>query len=187
MKKYIKANRAVANRDEMLSRLAICAQALADAINAKTEAELRSAASNLPKYYRDLDREQIIDKLVYYVNYLHEQYENERKIADAYPKVKQDLIDFLKDLGYAMTPITGKHDWGQEAFVIIPADKWEFKDLNIVCKQISDEFGNRWDTPLSGSWTGHSSQIDGVDFHVSFERDYDYDPSGKKMSLQLYF
>lgn len=187
MKRYIKANRHLDNSNERLEQIAATAQALADAIQSESDEQLRRALKDQGRYFQKLDRPKAIKALLDNLSYLQKDYESEVAKSQAYPNVQADLVEFLRSLGYSMKKVNGRLEWGDEGWVIIPADECEFKDINIVCKQISDQFDNKWDTPLSGSWTGHGSEIDGVRFHVSFERDYDYDPSGKERSLILYF
>lgn len=187
MKRYIRANKHIEQSSKRINQIAITARALADAIESTSEEELRAALSEQGRFIQKLPKDEAVNALFDQLDYLMEDYESEVAKGQEYPVVQADLVNFLKNKGYLMQKMNNKPEWGYEGWIIIPADEYEFKDLNKVCKEISDYFGNKWDTPLSGSWTGHGSSINGINFHVSIQRDYEYDPSGKSSSLQLYF
>lgn len=185
MKRYIKANKYRTEADKLEQHIALAAQRLADAINATDDSSVKNAAQGLGKFFERLDRSELIKALLTELQSMADEYEANLSIDSDYDVVVSDLIKFLKDKGYAMEPSKSGVKGYTESYIIMPADQCEFSDLNDVCNQISKYFDIKWDTPLGGSWTSHQSEMLGVRFRVGFERDYDFDPSGKEFSLML--
>jgi hypothetical protein len=74
------------------------------------------------------------------------------------------------------------------SYLILPADECYFEDLKTVASAVANDFDLKPDTGLiGGSWTSYEFKLYGVSFRIGFERDYEFDPSGKESSLQLYF
>lgn len=192
MKKVIKAARYREDADKYLKWLGMEAQLLADICKAAPDMDAirevvnRDGDSWEKKKAETGNLYALIKGVAGEVADLAEQYRNYVKKDEAFSPVKEKILNYLRSIGAPLTPTT--NDWvNNEAYVIVPADEAEFKDLNRICKALSDQFGVTWDTPLSGSWTGHSAHLDGIQFHVSIERDYKFDPSGKERSIQIYF
>lgn len=191
MKRYVKASRYREEADKYLKWIGVEAQNLADICKAGGDIDkIREIAEKSGNLWEKKRAEQgeiiaLIKGIASHVQELTEQYIQKNASADALPRVKEEVMSFLRSKGYPLTTTT--NDWSKESYVIVPADEAEFKDLNRVCKELTDQFDLKWDTPLSGSWTGHNTKLDGVDFHVSIERDYKFDPAGKESSIQIYF
>lgn len=192
MKRVIKAARYREEADKYVKWLGREAQLLADICNAAPDIdavrEIVNKDGNLwqKKRAESGNLTALIKGVAGEVADLAEQYHESDKKDKALPQVKEKVLSFLRSKGYPLTTTT--NDWSDnEAYVIVPADEAEFKDLNRVCRELTDQFDLKWDTPLSGSWTGHNTSLDGVSFHVSIERDYKFDPSGKERSIQIYF
>lgn len=179
--------------ESTLSWAKIAAEDLAKALSSESETEISELAKDLGYGSHLLeDSGSIVDVKINFLKrciadltYLANEAESCKASSISYPEVVNMLLDFCKKQGCACTKTT--NDWSSDAYVLYPADVAEFSDLNKICKKISNEFGCEWDTPLGGSWTGHSSELQGISFHISIERDYQYDPSGKEKSIQLYF
>ena len=177
MKRYVKAARYREQASQYIKWLAAEAQLLADvckvADDPQAVLEVVNNGGSLweKKRAEEGDIVNLIKGLSKSVADLATEYlENDTK-DKALPQVKEKT----------------KNDWSSDSYVVVPADEAEFKDLNRICKELTDQFGIKWDTPLSGSWTGHNGVLDGVNVHVSIERDYEFDPSGKESSIQIYF
>ena len=191
MKRYVKASRYREEADKYLKWIGVEAQTLADICKAGGDVDkvrqIVEKSGNLweKKRAEEGDITTLIRGMAGQIQDFADQYIQKNASADALPRVKEKVMSFLKSKGYPLTTTT--NNWSKESYVIVPADEAEFKDLNRVCKELTDQFDLKWDTPLSGSWTGNNTKLDGVDFHVSIERDYKFDPTGKESSIQIYF
>ena len=191
MKRVIKAARYREEADKYIKWLGKEAQLLADICNAVPDIDAikeivdRDGDLWMKKRAESGNLTALIKGVAGEVADLAEQYHESDKKDKALPQVREKIMSFLRAKGCPLSKT--ENDWSKDAYVLVPADTAEFKDLNRICKDLTDNFGVTWDTPLSGSWTGHNGTLDGISFHVSIERDYKFDPSGKEQSIQLYF
>ena len=183
MKRWIRASKYANEASNIERKIQGAAQALVDIIDSEDDEELAEAKKGLGRFADKLSRSESIQAAFQILNYLQKEYEEAVSKDTAYPAVEKDIVDYLKSQGYPMT----KLDSIEDAYVIVPADQAEFKDLRKVCQDLQDKFGVKYATGLSGSWTAHRTQLNGVPFTVGFEPDLDFDPSGQESSLQLIF
>lgn len=184
MKRYVRANKYQDAADQKLNWILHIAEALPKIVNASNEAEYADAISNLGLFYKKLNKEQAIDAALEQIAYLAEKYREHSAQSASLPYVKDELLNLCREQGYNPQKLS-KCKWGEEAYRL-DADA-KFGDHHKLCKAIQDKLGVKFDTGLSGSWTAHSSNFEGVDFTVGFQDDYDLDPVGKARSLQIYF
>lgn len=188
MKKYIKANKYNEEVAQFASKLEFLADNLARVIRANSEHDLELVKQDLGRMYADLNKDECIDAILKNIEYMTEQYRKSSKSVESYPRVEAQLLDFLVSEGYELVELP-KSDVGDKAYRITDEydSDYTIDDMNGLCRDIQSQFGIKWDTALGGSWTSHASTLDGVDFRVGFQRDYDYDPSGDAESLQIVF
>ena len=189
MKRFVSASKYTNESNKTLKWLSNYALVLADVCNAETDEELAQAVSSLgyaSKYM--LTKPDAVSSIMGSLTSISERYLTSVATGNMFPKVKEDLLVYLRGKNYPMTPISNVVRGFDESYVILPADECEHKDLAKVASAISREFGVKPDTGvIGGSWTSYQFDIGGVKFRIGFERDYDYDPSGKESSLQLSF
>ena len=189
MKKVIKASRYSDKAAKYEKWIGIYADIISNVVAAKDNAEMSAALEDAGKMFSRIpNKPEAIKALVHQLSDVVSDYLLATNADASLPAVRDELINYLKQLGYAMTKLSNPPRGFDEAYVIIPADECNNRDLIKVASAVCKEFGLRPDTGIiGGSWTSYQFHMNGVAFRIGFEPDLDYDPSGDEYSLQLAF
>lgn len=191
MKRYIKASKhSRYSMDKDLKFIKMYGQALAEVVDAETLEEIQDALSLVfgKSVIKHLDdKASAIKAIVDNIGFVTSEYLLTYNAEKKRPEVIETLVDYLKGLGYDVRKMKTAPRGYDDSYVIVPADECDFEDIKTVASAVAHDFGLRPDTGIiGGSWTSYEFKMDGVPFRIGFERDYDFDDSGKESSLQLY-
>lgn len=187
MKRYIRSNKYDDQSAKDLKYVGALAEALASVCKSADDDELEKALKPLGMMYANMtDRKQILNALMYQLSSAMKDYRQSANRSTQLEDVEDKLVSFIAHLGYEVTRIKkSTHD----AYRITAGYEHSLDnaDLKDICKEVSREFGIKADPPIGGSWTSHSFELLGVPFEIGFEHDYDLDPKGTEITLQLLF
>ena len=192
MKKVIKASKYSDEAAKYEKWIGIYADIISNVVAARDNAEMAAALEDAGKMFSRIpNKPEAIKALVRQLSDVVSDYLLATNANASLPAVRDELISYLKQLGYPMIKVRTPGRGFDEAYVILPADECEHEDLKTVASAVSKEFGLRPDTGIiGGSWTSYGFKMNGVAFRIGFEQDLDYldyDPSSKEYSLQLTF
>lgn len=190
MKRLItSANTYKDSADKNLRYLGALGEALAKLSNATTPDQIHDALSSLGKWFDNVDNiDDAVKAVIDNIEYVSSEYFKESNSAKNVSKVESMIVDYLKGLGYPMTKMDKPPRGYSISYLILPADECYFEDLKTIAAAVANDFDLKPDTGvIGGSWTSYEFKLYGVSFRIGFERDYEFDPSGKESSLQLYF
>ncbi len=175
--------------DKYLERLGIYGEALSKLSKAHSLDEIQQAVATLGKWSSTITTmEAALESVMDTIDYLYTDFKKANNASNNFNKVESTLVGYLEGLGYDILKMTTPPRGYSTSYVIIPADECTFEDLRTVAAAVANEFNIRPDTGvIGGSWTSYEFKLHGVTFRIGFERDYDFDTSGKESSLQLYF
>lgn len=162
---------------------------LVDVVNSTDAESLASALSGAGRWLNNISsKPEAIQAIVQILDHATSEYLSYADAEASLPEVKKLVVDFLKGLGYDMSPISNTGSGIDFAYRLLPVHEADSQDLKEAASAVAKNFGIKPDTGvIGGSWTSYQFTLDGVNFRVGFERDYDEDPNGKSLSLQLTF
>ena len=189
MKRVIRASK---YSDEILhneDRIAKYAAILADVARSSDSESLATALSSAGGWLKHVNsKKEAIQAIVEILDYAASEYSSYADSEASLPEVKNLVVDFLKGLGYEMSPISNVGPGIDFAYRLLPVHEADWDDLKEAASAVAKNFGIKPDTGvIGGSWTSYQFTLNEVDFRVGFERDYDEDSNGNTSSLQLTF
>lgn len=189
MKRVIRASKYSNSAKKQEEWIGKYGEILTDVVNSTDAESLADALSGAGKWFSTIsDKKTAIKAIVDQINFVTSEYMLSADAEASLPEVKKLVVDFLKGLGYEMSPISNTGSGIDFAYRLLPVHEADSQDLKETASAVAKNFGIKPDTGvIGGSWTSYQFTLDGVNFRVGFERDYDEDPNGKSLSLQLTF